>query len=82
MSLKKHYIIAVSLLLILSSCSQSPEEYADQWCALNNKIELANPNDSIVLAEQAKVLEQEIHSEYGDDQEKMTIIYTRTDECD
>ena len=82
MNLKKHYVIVASLLLILSSCSKSAEEYADEWCALNNKIELANPIDQLTLSEQAKALEQEIHSVYGEDQEQMTLIYARTDECD
>lgn len=83
MNLKKHYVIVASLLLILSSCStKSAEEYADEWCALNNKIELANPIDQLSLTEQAKALEQEIHSVYGEDQEQMNLIYARTDECD
>lgn len=76
----KFFIIVGSLQL--NACTPSAEDYAKQWCELNHKIESSTEDQKQALFEAATRLEKEIYEAYGQDQEKMNIIYTITDACD
>lgn len=82
--MKKHLktLLPIAASLLMLSCTDSPEEYAQRWCELNHLVETSPEADKEAYIRQAKALEEEIKAAYGSNEEKMTIIYNLTDECD
>lgn len=83
----KNTINAVSPLLLtltLWSCGgKLPEDYADQWCELNNRIETSSDEaEKKQLINEMKTLENEIISTYEHDPETLKQLKKITSECD
>jgi len=83
----KNTINAVSLvwiLLTLWSCGdKESRDYAEEWCELNNKIEISSDEmEKKQLIKEMEILENEILNTFKEDQETLKQIKKITSECD
>ena len=81
-NLVKNTISVASLFLFLLSGCRSPEKYAEEWCALNQKIINSEGSERDQLVREAASLENEIYQRYNGDPESLRLIEELTDECD
>ena len=83
----KNTISAVSLvfmLITLWSCgAKESRDYAEEWCELNNKIEISSDEEEKKqLLKEMQRLEKEIEATFENDKEALKEIKRITIECD